>query len=549
MNRIYFSVCVYQKMWARMITYQYAQSDDDSTKYINQVSLEYRKNHHFICYGCGGRMIARLKADKREPHFAHFRDGTCSRETYLHHLGKKLFVEMFEHYRNNKISLSVNFLQQGVCNSSECPLGAKSPCEGSTRTGKFNLLPDYSKCTVEEYDKETGFRPDILLTNENGDKVYVEILVTHEITQKKIDSGVPIIEIPIYDEDDLELFKCEKNVAGVSFLEYRATCYNLPNKTFGVERFCLNKISSAKKAFKEHYERILKTGSPLNILLQRDKSCQRESCPYQLTSRCEIDDEGELFNLAGRFKKIVEIDNGLFSSDLYLEDDKGIRIRINFALEVAVKQSFDKGERVIQFVFGFDAARFPWEYQSPLHYSWETRFYNFKERPFPNCENIKFQIFALFKNGFLYDSASVLNIKEIESKLKEFLPDVREYILLDSGFINAYSSEDEYRLLRTAIRLYQKYGYQVKSCLLCAYCHDTEKKSFENDGKIFCHKFHKECSLDEYPGCSSFAYGMAHYYSASNGFLPVGAMEDCAYRNRIIFVDDFLQNERETAKS
>ena len=70
----------------------------------------------------------------------------------------------------------------------------------------------------------------------------------------------------------------------------------------------------------------------------------------------------------------------------------------------------------------------------------------------------------------------------------------------------------------------------------------------EIDGKIFCHKYHKECSLDEYPGCSSFAYGMAHYYSASNGFLPVGAMEDCAYRNRIIFVDDFLQNESESAK-
>lgn len=531
-----------------MITYQYAQSDDGSTKYINEVSLEYRKKHHFTCYGCGGRMVARLKADKREPHFAHFRDGTCSRESYLHQLGKKMFVEMFEHYRNKKISLNVDFMQQGVCNSKECPLGAKLPCEGSSRTGKFNLLPDYSKCFVEEYDKDTGFRPDILLTNEHGNKVYVEILVTHETTQKKIDSGVPIIEIPIFDEDDLELFKCERNVGGISILEYRATCYNLPNKTFGIERFCENKINQAKNAFRKYYEGIIKNGLPLNILLQRDKSCQRETCPYQLTNRCEIHDEGELFNLAGRFKKIVELDNGLFSPDLYLEDDEGLRIRINFALKVAIKQSFDKGERVIQFIFGYDAARFPWEYQSPLHNSWETRFYNFKERPFPNCENIKFQIMILFKNGFLYDSTSTLNIKEIESKLKESLPDVREYILLDSGFINAYSSEDSYSLLRTAIRRLQIDGYQVKNCLQCAYCHDSEKKSYENDGKIFCHKYHKECSLDEYPGCSFFAYGITHFYNNTAGFLAVGAMEDCAYRNRIVFADEFLQKENETTK-
>ena len=309
--------------------------------------------------------------------------------------------------------------------------------------------------------------------------------MTHESTQRKIDSKVPIIEIPIYDENDLELFKCERNVAGVSFLEYKATCYNLPNKTFGVERFCTNKINYVKKAFKEFYEGILKNGQPLNILLQKNRSCRRESCPYQLTNRCEINEEGELFNIARQFKKIIEPNNGLFAPDLYLEDEKGTSIRINFALNVAIKQFFEKNERVVQFVFGYDAERFPWEYQSPLHNSWETRFYNFEEKSFPNCEDVKFQIMILFKNGFLYDSTNTMNIKEIESKLKESLPDVREYILLDSDFINTYSNEDSYHLLRTAIKRLQMDGFQVKNCLQCAYCHDTRKKSYENDGKIF----------------------------------------------------------------
>lgn len=491
-------------------------------------------------------MIARLKADKREPHFAHYRDGTCSRETYLHQLGKKMFAEMFEHCRTNKIPLSVDFLQQGVCNTRECPLGAKTPCEGSSRTGKFYLLPDYSNCSVEQFDAETGFRPDILLTNEQGDKVYVEIVVTHETTQKKIDAGIPIVEIPIYDEDDLELFKCERNVGGISFLDYRTSCYNLPNKTFGVEMFCVNKINYVKKAFKEYYEGILKSSTPLNILLQRDEFCKRSECPYHLSCRCEINDEGALFNLAKRFKKIIDPDGERYFSDLFLEDEKGIRIRINFALEVAIRQSFDKNEPVIQFVFGYDAARFPWQYQSPLYRSWETRFYNFKERPFPNCEDIKFRIIILFKNGFLYDSSDSLNIEQIESKLRECLPDVREYILLDSNFIENYSIEDAYHLLRTAIRLYQKHSYLVKNCLLCAYCHDASVSSKDNNGKIFCHQYRKECGIDEYPGCSFFAYGISHYYNLGGG--PVLAMEENAYRNRISFADEYLLNERGSAK-
>ena len=245
-------------------------------------------------------------------------------------------------------------------------------------------------------------------------------------------------------------------------------------------------------------------------------------------------------------KKIIEPNNGLFVPDLYLEDEKGTSIRINFALNVAIKQFFEKNERVVQFVFGYNAERFPWEYQSPLHNSWETRFYNFEEKSFPNCEDVKFQIMILFKNGFLYDSTNTMNIKEIESKLKESLSDVREYILLDSDFINTYSNEDSYSLLRTAIKRLQMDGYQVKSCLQCAYCHDTEKKSYENNGKIFCHKYHKECTLDEYPGCTFFAYGITHFYNNIAGFQTLGAMKDCAYRNRIAFADDFLQKNETT---
>jgi len=94
-----------------MITYQYAMSDDGSTWNITDVSKEYRKKHHFECFSCHNRMIAKIKIGKKEPHFAHFYEGNCSRETYLHQLGKKLFVESFNKARRENKKLVVEYTQ------------------------------------------------------------------------------------------------------------------------------------------------------------------------------------------------------------------------------------------------------------------------------------------------------------------------------------------------------------------------------------------------------------------------------------------------------
>jgi len=48
----------------------------------------------FLCIGCGGTLIARL-GQKMIKHFAHASGEGCGGETYLHKLGKSVFLETY----------------------------------------------------------------------------------------------------------------------------------------------------------------------------------------------------------------------------------------------------------------------------------------------------------------------------------------------------------------------------------------------------------------------------------------------------------------------
>ena len=530
-----------------MITYQYAQSDEGITKYISNVSLEYRKHHNFTCYGCGGRMIARLKADKREPHFAHYKEGRCSKETYLHQLGKKMFVELYDFCRTNNISLEIEHQQQEICNVIDCPLGVQTPCKG-IRTKKILLFPDYTECSTESYGKETGFRPDILLSNKNGDKIYIEIFVTHENSQKKRDSGIPIIEFPIYDESDLDIFRHDKIFEKILILQKYANCYNIPNKAIATEKFCTNKINQAKNLFKKYYEKKIKNKEQLNILVQKIQSCQQESCKYQLSTKCSILKEEFLFNLTDRFTKIITPDCEDLSSNIILEDKSINKLKINFSLDFAIQQKFNKNEPVIQFIFNYDTLQYPWEDQEPLHQCYKTRFYNFKEYPCPNCIDMKFRVIILYKNGFLYDSENNLNIEQIESKLKENLTTLKCYVLLDPDFLENICNADASILLRTAFLFFKKYYDEVKNCLLCTYCNEETATLPEDKNKFFCNKHQRALNINDHSGCPYFAIGYRHFQNTYRFSLPLAEMKIAAYRNRISFVDEYLLKENETAK-
>ena len=69
-------------------------------------------------------------------------------------------------------------------------------------TYDFDLKSKFSKILVEEYDQ--GFKPDCMLHNENGEVLYIEVKYTHGVSEEKISLGVPIIELCVSNEKDID---------------------------------------------------------------------------------------------------------------------------------------------------------------------------------------------------------------------------------------------------------------------------------------------------------------------------------------------------------
>ena len=126
----------------------------------------------------------------------------CSGEGYLHKLAKRVFFE-------NKSMQIISY---------------KEFIFPMLNDSKGNLADVFD---IWEYEKTIDkYRADILLSSSKHDyKVMVEIKVTHGSTQKKIDSGIPIIEISVQDQEDIENLKKGKltdstsyHLAGNSFI-------------------------------------------------------------------------------------------------------------------------------------------------------------------------------------------------------------------------------------------------------------------------------------------------------------------------------------------
>ena len=149
----------------------------------------------------------------------------------------------------------------------------------------------------------------------------------------------------------MDIFRHDKIFEKILILQKYANCYNIPNKAIATEKFCTNKINQAKNLFKKYYEKKIKNKEQLNILVQKIQSCQQESCKYQLSTKCSILKEEFLFNLTDRFTKIITPDCEDLSSNIILEDKSINKLKINFSLDFAIQQKFNKNEPVIQFIF------------------------------------------------------------------------------------------------------------------------------------------------------------------------------------------------------
>ena len=186
---------------AELVRYSYALDEDGNLVHISSLTEENRREHRYFCLGCGAEMIPRL-GKVRVKHFAHAR-GTeaCGGETYLHSLAKRRFREIF----TSSDKYEIEYGRYCHCSrSGNCVFEIPEACIAEVPE-TFDLKKFYDTC--EEEVQHDGFIADLLLADSTGkymSPVMVEILVTHECTEQKKDSGNRIIEIRISSEDDIE---------------------------------------------------------------------------------------------------------------------------------------------------------------------------------------------------------------------------------------------------------------------------------------------------------------------------------------------------------
>lgn len=157
----------------------------------------------YECYGCGNELIPKL-GKKNTWHFAHKIDLSCSPETYLHLVSKKLFAQTYSECLAQKTPYFMEVEKIHTCNQFP-ELFSKNPCK-KTISERVDLTRFYDKIEIEK--PTNGFIPDILLSSSNGKQIlFIEIAVTHPCDEKKINSKNKILEFEIKSEDDLKIFK------------------------------------------------------------------------------------------------------------------------------------------------------------------------------------------------------------------------------------------------------------------------------------------------------------------------------------------------------
>ena len=159
-----------------------------------------QKGNEYFCPCCGKVMITKQGAI-RKWHFAHKGSlDNCSYETYLHKVAKIRIKKCFE----ESPSFIITFHPKATCSIEECPLGVSNPCRWLTPKS-FDLKKIYNCCQEEATIGK--FRADLLLTNSDmieREPVLIEINVSHQSTEEKINSGYRIIEVCISSEKDID---------------------------------------------------------------------------------------------------------------------------------------------------------------------------------------------------------------------------------------------------------------------------------------------------------------------------------------------------------
>ena len=194
----------------------------------------------YYCGGCKKVVFPYTDGKKQVPHFRHQKSESnkvrCGdNESYIHWISKKSFEDFYK--RESVFEL---ILDSKIWSTKD-----KSDNYFNLSEGIVNLKSYYPNITLEQRDG--AFIPDCMLYNYKGEKVYIEIKHKSGVSQKKIDSGIPIIEINTFSEKVMERIIREKK------LDTRGSIYT-PVTLYNFDKFIYKKTLEGKNLFNMNLE-------------------------------------------------------------------------------------------------------------------------------------------------------------------------------------------------------------------------------------------------------------------------------------------------------
>ena len=154
------------------------------------------KSLPFFCPGCNQEVYAATEGKIQRPHFRHKsigeKKGCSEHESYIHWITKELFAEYYQEATSFYLIMDVLKI---------CVHKKYTSCKKTERV-KINLKKIYPHIKVEK--KIENFRPDCLIFNDNGEKLFFEVCYSSKVSEDKINSGFPIIELYTNDEKTID---------------------------------------------------------------------------------------------------------------------------------------------------------------------------------------------------------------------------------------------------------------------------------------------------------------------------------------------------------
>ena len=192
------------------VQYGYALEDTQGKVVdIDILTRESSSTHKYYCPHCHSEMYPTF-GPKQEHHFRH--NGTqCQHDSYLHSVAEKMFQEEYLYCLENNEPFILELHSHVACDRN-CTEKKNRICTSFHNTSCIDLTKIYTNVKLEtNVSLEDGRfrRPDILLSSEDGEQLWIEIWVKHETKEEKRNDG-HIIELKITTEKDLEQIKSHK---------------------------------------------------------------------------------------------------------------------------------------------------------------------------------------------------------------------------------------------------------------------------------------------------------------------------------------------------